>query len=630
VVAPGEQTKHHQHHDAETTFFAKGRGIMRVDGESHEVKAGDVIYQPPFNAHTIINTSDEEMIFLTVWWEDLRLWAGGRKPPSASARPRRVLVTAAPPTPNGDLHVGHLSGPYLAADIHARYLKLRGVAAHYLSGSDDHQSYVKTNAAVMGLAPQESADRLAAEIKATLDAAEIRLEEFVRPNQSPYHVALSQQLFRQLHQDGHLVEKETLSPYCESCERYLYEAHIRGRCPHCNSPSGGNLCEDCGRPNDCIDLKESVCTKCGTPPARRMFKRLFFPLARWQTQLLAAQRNTAMNASLRSLCEQAVAAGLPDVAVTHIADWGIPVPVAGYENQRIFVWFEMAARYLAYARHLESIDAYWKSDDAAIVQCFGFDNGFYYALFLPAIYMAYDQKLRLPAAYLMNEFYRLDGLKFSTSRRHAIWGRELLAKVPADVMRFYLAMTGPEVEGTSFTLAEFAATCDRELLDTWQPWLAELGRKLLRDYEGRVPATGDWTAEQRFFYARLEQLTATAAEAYEAATFSPQRAARTLCELVREARRFGKAQLMWKRVATRSEERRTALALEVLAVKQLALLAAPIMPVFAARLWHNLGYEAPLTEHRLEPDLSWVTPGVRTELEATYFSSAREALFPNG
>jgi methionyl-tRNA synthetase len=228
----------------------------------------------------------------------------------------------------------------------------------------------------------------------------------------------------------------------------------------------------------------------------------------------------------------------------------------------------------------------------------------------------------------MNEFYRLDGLKFSTSRRHAIWGRELLAKVPADVLRFYLAYTGPEVEGTSFTLAEFATTCDYELAGTWQPWLRELGQKLARDFDGRVPATGDWTGEQRFFYARLEQLTATAAEAYEAATFSPQRAVRTLCELVREARRFGKAQLAWRRVATRSEERRTAAALELLAVKQLALLAAPILPLFAARLWRNLGYEAPLGAQRLEHDLSWVTPGLRTELEATYFPNVREALSP--
>src|SRR5207237_8593963 len=123
-------------------------------------------------------------------------------------------------------------------------------------------------------------------------------------------------------------------------------------------PSGGNRCEECGRPNDCIDPVDAVCTKCNTPPARRSFKRLFLPLQRWQTQLLAQQRNTAMNSSLRSLCEQAIAAGLPDIAVTHIADWGIPVPVEGYENQRIFVWFEMAARYLAYARHLGSIEAF--------------------------------------------------------------------------------------------------------------------------------------------------------------------------------------------------------------------------------------------------------------------------------
>src|SRR5215203_2250514 len=611
VVEPGGQTKHHAHQEGETFFFAQGQGVMRIGDDSHEVKAGDVVFQPPFNAHTLVNTSDtEDLLFLTVWWEDLALWAGRKAGAAATAeRPRRAMVSAAPPTPNGDLHVGHLSGPYL---------------------TDDNQSYTKTNGARLGLGPQEAADKIAGEIQSTLEAAGIELAEFVRPNASPHHVRMIGEFFQKLYADGHLVARETPSPWCETCERYLYEAYIRGRCPHCGSHSGGNLCEDCGRPNDCVDLLDAVCTQCGNPASRRDFTRLFFPLARWEKELREFHLKVGMNPSLRALCEQVIAAGLPDMAVTHVSDWGIPVPVEGFEDQRIFVWLEMEPRYLSYAQHLGDRDAYWKSDDGEFVHCFGFDNGFYYAVFLPAMWMAYDRGLKLPAAFIMNEFYRLDGLKFSTSRRHAIWGRELLAEVPSDVMRFYLAYTAPEAEGTNFTLDDFEATCDRELAGSWQPWLSSLGEKVRRDFGGKVPSTGDWTEEHRRFFNRLEALSAEAAESYEARTFSPQRAARVLCELVREARRFGKAEEAWSRVPERGEERRTAAALELLAAKTLAVLAAPILPELAARLWRDLGYETPLAGHRWEERPSWVPAGQQAgrlgESGESYFPNVREAM----
>ena len=633
VVAPGGQSKHHAHQEGETFIFAKGQGVMRVGDDSHEVKGGDVVFQPPFHQHTLVNTSEtEDLLFLTVWWEDLALWATRQKEQVVVAegqRPARTMVSAAPPTPNGDLHVGHLSGPYLAGDIHTRYLRSRGVDARYIFGTDDNQSYTKTNGVRLGLGPQEAADKLAGEIKATLDAAGIELAEFVRPNASPHHVRMTQEFFRKLYDEGHLVAKETPSPWCDTCQRYLYEAYIRGRCPHCGSPSGGNLCEDCGRPNDCVDLLDAVCTQCGNAPSRRNFKRLFFPLSRWAEELKEFHLQVGMNPSLRSLCEQVITAGLPDMTVTHVSDWGIPVPVEGFEDQRIFVWCEMAPRYFSYAEHLGGRDAYWKSEDGEFVHCFGFDNGFYYAVFLPAMWMAYDRGLKLPAAFIMNEFYRLDGLKFSTSRRHAIWGRELLADVPSDVMRFYLAWTAPEAEGTNFTLSDFEEVCDRELGGAWQEWLTVLGERTRREFAGKVPATGDWTDEHHRFFERLKAVTAEVGTAYEARTFSPQRVVRTLSELAREARRFGKAEENWRRVAERGEERRTAGALELLAAKQLAVLAAPILPDFADRLWLDLGYAEPLSSHRWEVTPSWVPPGQRIGALGQgepYFPNVRESL----
>jgi methionyl-tRNA synthetase len=617
VVEPGRSTKHHNHQEGETFFIVRGQGRMRVGDEVADLQTGDVVFQRPFQAHTIENSSPtEDLVFVSVYWEDTNLWAGRRETaPRDLERPRRTLVTAAPPTPNGDLHLGHLSGPYLAGDIHARYLRQRGVDATFAIGTDDNQSYVQTNGDRLGLGPQEAADQLAGEIKKTLDTAGIELGLYARPNTSPTHVPLTQAFFRRLWEQGKLVERESPAPWCDSCDRYLFEAWVKGSCPHCGETTGGNSCEGCGRPNDCADLGDPTCTRCGSRAALRLCKRLYFPLSHYEKELRELYLRVGMNTNLRSLCEQILAAGAPDIAVTHIAPWGIPVPVDGYEGQIIFVWCEMAPRYLSYAHELnltrgltDDWSSYWKSEEAEVVQCFGFDNGFYYGMLVPALLLAFDAEIRLPAALVMNEFYHLDGKKFSTSRRHAIWGRELIGKVPADVVRFYLAWDNPEAESTSFNLSEFEATVERELVRGWQTWLTELGEKVQSERGGEVPYTGDWTEDHRRFYQRVEELTAQAAVAYEARTFSPQLAARTLSELVRTARRFGKAEEGWRRVSGRSEERRTGLALELLAAKQLAVLAAPLLPQFAAQVWRELGYDQPLSAHRWEDRPTWV-PG---------------------
>lgn len=625
VVPPGGATKHHSHQEGETFIFTRGRGRMRIGDDVREVAAGDVVFQPPFESHVLENPSaEEELVFLTFWWEDLDLWAArkageraGAEAGAAAARPERVLVTAAPPTPNGDLHLGHLSGPYLAGDVLKRAQRLTGADAAYVFGTDDNSNYVPFMGRQLGIVGAEAADRFAAEIAATLEAAGIGVDLLTRPNASPVHAPMVADFFRRLYEEGKLVERQDVAPWCEGCGLYLFEARLAGGCPHCGAPTGGNHCEDCGRPNLC-DLADPVCTRCGKPPVPRPFRRLWFPLSRYEGVLRELYRQAAMSPGLRSLCESILAAGLPDLVVAHQSDWGIPVPVAGWEGWTIWVWFEMAPRYLAYAEELERArgggggwERWWKSDEARVIQCFGFDNAFYYGMLVPALLKAYDPEIRLPAAYVMNELYRLDGRKFSTSRRHGIWGRDLIPAVPADVVRFYLAWSAPEVERTNFTREEFVATVARELVGSWQEWLAELVVRAEREAGGKVPSTGDWLGPHRRFYERLRELAAEVARCYEPEGFTLQGATRALCELVRTARRFARSEEGWRRVPSRGEERRTAIALELLAAKLLAVASSPLMPGFAARLWSDLGYETPLADERWEERPSWVPTGQR-------------------
>ncbi len=623
TLAPGESTKPHAHQECETFFIARGRGTMAIGEERSPVEAGDVTYHPPFDNHTLTNASDDEdLLFLTVYWEDRETWEARDEDAAAAPSPAtgtvsRVLVTAAPPTPNGDLHLGHLAGPYLSGDIHARYLRLQGVDARFVFGSDDHSPWVAALAAELGLTPEETARRFSESIGSTLAAAGVELAAYSRAARSPHHREAVREVFSELHRRGSIVEKEVAEAYCESCDQVLIEFRVEGRCPSCGEAMAGNTCEACGRASRAAELVEPRCRACGARAAIRRRPRLVFPLAPHAERLRELYRHVEMPTRLRAFCQEVLAGELPDFPVTQPGEWGLEVPVAGHEDERIYVWFEIAPRYLGYARRLAADDGagaagwerWWKAEDARVVQFFGFDNVFYYTVLIPAVLAAYDPEIRLPEAFVSNEFYRLDGSKFSTSRNHRILGRELLAEVPRDAVRFHLAATCPERRETSFTREELEATCRRELADGWQGWLAELGHRVAAG-GGEVPATGDWTDEHRRFYERLRTLLREIGEAYEAAGFSPQRATRLLGEVVREARRFGAGEAHWARAAaTHGEERRTALALELLAAKLLGLAAAPVTPAVSEAIWRALGYGRGPADGDWRGALEWVPAG---------------------
>ena len=541
-----------------------------------------------------------------------------------------TLLLITPPTPNGDLHVGHLSGPYLAGDIHRRYLRLHGVETYSICGSDDHQTYVDFKASQLGSTPQEVATRFGDLMHQTLQAADIEIDVFARSQHSPRHIKLVQDFFARLYDDGKLVARDAPSLYCDKCAKFVFEAYVRGHCPHCGAMSGGNACEDCGRPNDCVNLVDPTCNHCGGRPSIRTYSRLYFPLGQYEDRLREYFKTATMNTHLRALCDRMLADGLPDIPVSHISDWGIPVLVAGFEGQRIYVWFEMAPGYLAATDQLTEqlrLTGGWQRfwHDAAVdfVQFFGFDNGYFFAVLFPALYMAYDAEIKLPRVSVTNEFYRLDGLKFSTSRNHAIWGQQILKDEPSDTVRFHLAYTGPERRQTNFTMDGYRNTVQRELVDEWQAWLQALGVKASTVYDGGIPDTAALPDNQRQFHETLERLSADAASAYEPATFSPQRATRILCELARTAHNFGAAEDHWQGIAGRESERQSAIALELLAAKLLAIMSAPVMPNFAARLWQDLGYDAAQLNGAWPHMFEWLPEGRKFQPPAQPYFSAR-------
>jgi methionyl-tRNA synthetase len=512
-----------------------------------------------------------------------------------------TFITATPPTPNGELHIGHLAGPYVAADVYRRYVEASGGRAVMTTGQDDHQSYVQVRGLRDGRTAEDVADGYADLIEAAWRGAGARYEVTLRPRRDGGYPDFVQGFFQTLYERGDLVERTLPLPYCAGCQRWLYEAYVSGGCPHCKASSGGNACEACGRPNSCGDLIDPACVVCAAPAELREQRRLFFPLARYERQLTAYWERVAMPPHLRVLCEQMLRDGLPEIAVSHPADWGLPVPVDGYRDQRIYVWFEMAPGYLMQARR--AMQARGLGDETALVgsggsgsfaQFFGFDNGYFHAVLFPALFMAYDAGIRLPDHFVVNEFYQLEGKKFSTSRRHAIWASELLATTDPDVLRFHLLADRPNGRQTSFSLPALDATRDH-LRTHWDGWVDRLTTALVRDADGVVPSYQLAGPEWEVLVARLRQTLAELREAYGLRGFDTRRVTALLDELVRLGTDYGHVHGHYAALSRRDPRYTCGLVAQLVVAQALAGWAAPVLPGACARLAELIGYEPALT-----------------------------------
>ncbi len=507
---------------------------------------------------------------------------------------KRVLITATPPTPNGELHVGHLSGPYLAGDVFKRFCRLNGREVRYITGGDDNQSYVATKGEQLKMTPQQTADKFNGAIADILRRAQIEVDVYVQPLHSAHHPQFIAEFVKRLYAAGHLVGKDVAAAWCGQCERYLFESYIGGICPHCGAHCDGNVCEACAEPNQCTDMIDATCKKCGSPALERSYRRLFFPLAPFASRLADYFSRVSMGSHLAACCDRMLAKGLPDIPVSNLADWGIPVPVPGFEGQRLYAWFEMGPGYLSAINEMfaqsgrgDAWADWWKSDDAEVVQFFGYDNAYFHTTLFTSEMMAYDPEIRLPAAFVTNEFYRLDGLKFSTSRNHAIWGSAALDHLPSDVLRYFLCLDRPETAQTNFRWQDFRRAVHRDLIEGWQPWLLQVARSVREEHQGSVPQMAPLSANEQRFVAEMAGLVVAATAGYQKESFSPRRVVAALNQLVESARMFGEAAGYWRSGA--HERRRNAAALSVSAVATLAALAAPIMPSLSARLWSELG-----------------------------------------
>lgn len=452
------------------------------------------------------------------------------------------IVTSAPPNPNGDLHLGHLSGPFLGADVLARHLRQRDHDVRYVGYSDEHSCYVPRRAAEVGWTPYETALRFGSRMEETLTLGEMHHDWFTHPLTTPRHTETVQRFFTELWEKGRLRVRELPVFSCTTCDRYLYEAEVRGECQFCGDPSDGIYCEACGLPQDPAGLAAPKCTACGEAPQTRTLPRIVFPLEEYRQELLdyyaRAQRQSEWRPSLRAYLDTLFARELPETPISRLADYGIPVPLDDWDGHILDTWFSGIFGYIAATACLTEAEGrpqlweqQWTDPDTRIVQFIGFDCSFSHAVLWPALLLAQGE-LTLPAQVVTNEFYRLEGDKFSTSRGHAIWGSEFLRQVPADALRFHLCLTGPELEQNNFAMKEFVETVENVLIDGLDTWSRTVLRLVEEDFDGKLPA-GE--AGSGPLAESLAELPAEMAAALAAESFSPSRAATALAGTIRRA-----------------------------------------------------------------------------------------------
>ncbi|MGH3881910.1 MAG: class I tRNA ligase family protein [Pseudonocardiaceae bacterium] len=603
AVAPRSVSKHHCHQDGEIFLILGGRAEVALGKECREVVPGDLVFLTPFTMHGIRNDSDDPLNLASMYWEDIE--AAGSALADHSPRldiAERTVIFCPPPTPNGDLHLGHLAGPYLRADVYARALRTLGREAHLVTGTDDHQSYVAATAHRLGTTPTELATTAAAKVTGTLRAAGFDATRIYWPLRDQGHEVRMRELFTVVAASPAVSRTEVETPWCDPCRISLYQAFANGGCPTCGEKCVGEICEACGRPNDARELVGLACGQCGAAPTSRKESALLLDLDHFAADLDEYLARLEGSGQLLRLVQQLREDGLGRYRITRDSAWGIGLTDHTLPGQVIDPWVELALT------QLDNAEQFGAGGDATTVTFLGYDNSYYYAVLLPALAFAAERDGALPRGFVTNRFLYLNGAKFSTSRGHAVWADDLLGKAPADVVRLALLRRSPEETIADITADEVAVMSDDPFLGELREWLEGFAGL---PGEGVVPGTGAWTPAHREFYRQLGLLTEELDGLLVIDAFSCVAYVEGLESLVRRARRFHAAEQAKRALTAKKEEARTSVAMEYVAAKAFAGLAYPVMPSVGSELWTALGLPSqPLRE----TNWSFIPSGTRTHI----------------
>ncbi|QQS49835.1 MAG: methionine--tRNA ligase [Bacteroidota bacterium] len=420
---------------------------------------------------------------------------------------KRYLVTAALPYANGPVHLGHLAGVYVPADIYVRYLRLRGQEVAFICGSDEHGVPITIKAKKEGVAPQDIVDRYHEMNKKAFADFGIGFDIYSRTT-SKVHRETASDFFKTLYDRGEFIEKTTQQYFDTEANQFLADRYIVGTCPKChNEGAYGDQCEACGTSLNATDLINPKSTLSGSIPVLRDTKHWFLALDRYEPWLREwiLEQNKHWKPNVYGQCKSWIDAGLQPRAVSRDLDWGIPVPVKGAEGKVLYVWFDAPIGYISATKELTpDWEKYWKDADTRMLHFIGKDNIVFHCIIFPSMLKAEGSYI-LPENVPANEFLNLEGDKISTSRNWAVWLHEYLEEFPGcqDVLRYVLCANAPEAKDNDFTWKDFQARNNNELVAIFGNFVNRALVLTHKYFDGRVPELGDLTESDRQTLAQM-------------------------------------------------------------------------------------------------------------------------------
>ena len=508
---------------------------------------------------------------------------------------KRTLVTTALPYANGPVHIGHLAGVYVPADIYTRYLRLRGEDVIMIGGSDEHGVPITIKAQKEGVTPQDIVDRYHNIIKDSMEGLGISFDIYSRTTSDMHHHTASD-FFRKLYDKGEFIEKTSVQLYDEKADQYLADRYVTGTCPKCgNERAYGDQCEACGTSLNATDLINPVSAITGNTPVLKETKHWYMPLDKWEPKLREwiLEQHKEWKPNVYGQCKSWLDDHLQPRAVTRDLNWGIPVPVEGAEGKVLYVWFDAPIGYISNTKELlpDTWEKYWKDPETRIIRFIGKDNIVFHCLIFPAMLMA-EGSYQLPENVPANEFLNLEGDKISTSRNWAVWLHEYLADFPGkqDVLRYVLTANAPESKDNDFTWRDFQARNNNELVAILGNFVNRALVLTHKYFGGVIPEAHELQDIDREALNEFKDVKETLGANIE--NFKFREALKDAMNLARIGNKYLADTEPWKLAKTDMTRVETIMNLALQITANLAIAFEPFLPFSAEKLRGMLGIEA--------------------------------------
>ena len=508
---------------------------------------------------------------------------------------KRTLITTALPYANGPVHIGHLAGVYVPADIYARYQRLLGNDVVMVGGSDEHGVPITLKARQEGVTPQDIVDRYHNIIKDSMEEFGVSFDVYSRTS-SPNHHKTASDFFRHLYDKGEFIMKTSMQPYDEVAGEFLADRYVRGTCPHCgNENAYGDQCEACGTSLSATDLINPRSALTSAPVTMHETTHWYLPLDKWEPALRhwILDEHKEWKTNVYGQCKSWLDLGLQPRAVSRDLKWGVPVPVEGAEGKVLYVWFDAPIGYISNTKELlpDTWETYWKDPDTRIINFIGKDNIVFHCIVFPAMLMAYGDNFQLPDNVPANEFLNLEGDKISTSRNWAVWLHEYLRDFPGkqDVLRYVLTANAPETKDNDFTWTDFQARNNNELVAILGNFVNRAVVLTHQYFDGVLPARNEMEEIDRRMFDDIRAAKASLSTNLD--TFHFREALKDAMEMARIGNRYLQETEPWKLAKTDMSRVATILNCAIQLCANLAIAFEPFLPFMSRTLVTMLGIE---------------------------------------